>query len=227
MAVTATQFTYYTNATSATSYTTTSATLPSGAYLTINAASAYQFLISGNASISDSAGGSWTQIYSYSGGGTSQPQLRGWLRTTPGTGSSFTVTITSANNSVGGIGIHGTYFTGATGSISSVISGTGTTAPPSVTTNTASIGDLHYAIGQVQAATTPTLTAGSGFTALANTYAGSSTRYTFTEYSSVASNGTTTATFNSSTATTLTVIQTFVVYAAVTSVESWGSLSIS
>jgi hypothetical protein len=139
MPVTATSWnTYNGGGVNLTTRTTTSAVLPAGAYLSITMA--LTTATTGLVTVTDSAGGSWTQINIT----TSSLTTRTFWRRTPGTGAAITVTIATINSA--NCMMVGTYFTGASGSISAITSGTGTTAYPNVTTAAAvKAGDLYVA----------------------------------------------------------------------------------
>ena len=91
MAVGIATWTTLANASNLTTQTTTSNTLPTDALLVV--AMACTTSLSAGATISDSAGGSWTSITS----GGVNPGHRLWSRTTPGNGGAFTVSVTFAS----------------------------------------------------------------------------------------------------------------------------------
>jgi hypothetical protein len=222
MPVTATTWNTFLGFSSASTRTTTSAVLPAGAYLSITMALTTSFA-GGLITVTDSAGGSWTQIESI----TSGQSIRTFWRTTVGTGSSFTVTIVSASTTI--CYMVGTYFTGASGSRSAVTTVAGTTAYANVTTPSATkSGDLYFGMarGNLQGSGAPTYTPGATWTALGNAVVGGSgSRGVHTQYK-LATDATTTTTGvgTSSLATSTTSMAAFVVYEATasTSFSGWG-----
>lgn len=210
MTITRTAWNTISSTTSSFSYTTTSATLASGSYLIITFSCASQFN-NGTVTVSDSASGTWNQIFRY-GTATTTPNMRSYIRTTPGTGGSFTVTVGSTSSSTGGFGLFADAFAGGTNTLSSVASATGTTATPSVSTPSASSGDMFYAVGAVTAsAANQTLTAGSGWTSI-GTWTSSASRQIIPMFRAATGSGSVTATFSSTGTLSSTVIQTFVLY---------------
>jgi hypothetical protein len=202
---------------SATTRTTTSATLPAGAYLSLTMALTTSFA-SGLVIITDSAGGTWTQIHTT----TTLLTTRTFWRTTPGTGASITVTIVTSSSST--CVMVGTYFTGASGVISAITATTGTGTYPNLTTPTAKkSGDLYVANihGNTNALTT--FTPGSGWTARGTaTFTGSS-RASFVQTRLATSAATTTTgvvTSNPPPTANPTSLSSFVVYEAF---SGWGS----
>jgi hypothetical protein len=222
MPVTATTWNTFASTASATTRTTTSAVLPAGAYLSITMALTTSFA-GGLITVTDSAGGSWTQIDST----TSGQSTRTFWRTTVGTGSSFTVTIVSASSTI--CYMVGTYFTGASGSYSSVTTVAGTTAYANVTTPSATkSGDLYFGMARASLNTngTPTYTPGATWTALGNaSIATNGSRGVHTQYKlATGATTTTTGVGTSSLSTSATTMSAFVVYEATasTSFSGWG-----
>jgi len=200
--------------TNTTTRTTTSAVLPAGAYLSLTMALTTS-LAAGLVTITDSGGGTWTQIHST----TTTLTTRTFWRTTPGTGASITVTIVTA--AAANCVMVGTYFTGASGIISGVPSATATTAYPNLTTPAANkSGDLYVANVHGTTGTTTTFTPGSGWTARGIATVATGSRSSFVETRLATSDGTTTAgVVTSSPTPTSTAMSAFVVYEAF---RGWG-----
>jgi hypothetical protein len=152
-------------ATAISSSTTTAAisastVLPTGAYLIVSASG-------GNSptsySISDNGGGTWVTLVPFN---ATNFATQSWIRTTVGTDSSLIVTVNKNPNTQRCV-LVGSYLTGASGSYSSVVTGTGTTAFATVTTPSADADDLYYVVESAlkgSTAGTWTATAGAGFT---------------------------------------------------------------
>lgn len=203
-------------ATASFTVTLASTALPAGAYLVVTWQAGTS---STTATIADSASGTWVNVIPINSTGSSTST---WLRTTPGTGDSFSVTVTA--NSSGVQQAIGTYYQGASGTYSTPTTATGTTAWPTLTTpSSVASGDLYYVVAGGVISTTPTWTAGSGYTLGSNIYYSSfGTRGMAVEYKNATSSGTTTATISTSASTTATKIQSFVIYASQSNFIGWG-----
>jgi hypothetical protein len=160
-----------------TPHTSTSVTLPSGAYA-IATWFGTASITAGPITISDSAGGTWVAIQTGTVGSALQPAYGTWIRSTVGTGTSFTVSV-SMGTTTRSNALTISYWTGTNGTVSSVTTGTGTTAYPSVVTPTSNgVGDMFIAVGTAGGSTaTNNATASTGFT-LITSVAGSTTTFT-------------------------------------------------
>ena len=197
-----------------TTRTTASFVLPAGAYLSLTMA-----LSSGVGStpvtVTDSAGGTWVQMYSFAGAVVS----RGFWRKTPGTGTAISLTIvtTSSANAV----VAGTYFTGASGHFSVLTLQSGTTAYHNATTPTATKpGDLYVANVHGTTNGDTTFTATTGWTkGTAATFSSMSRAAMQMWRPATASTTIATGSTTSSPSPTSTYVSTFVVYEAR---SGWG-----
>lgn len=201
-----------------TPHTSTSVTLPSGAYA-IASWFGSPTILAGPITISDSAGGTWVAIQTGTVGASPQPAYGTWIRTTVGTGTSFTVTVSMGTATRANV-LTITYWTGTNGTVSSVTTGTGTTAYPSVVTPTSNgVGDMFIAVGAAAGSTaTNNATASTGFT-LATSIAGATPAFTSNnlEYQvSITSGETKTASFTKTGSGTIsgTRVSTFVLRAS-------------
>lgn len=200
----------------ATSVTTASFTAPSGNYviLSFNTSTSQT-----TATVSDSLGGTWVNI-ARNVGGSRRADL--WIRSTVSNGSAMTITFTYSTQRPA------VYFvsslSGANGTYSTVVSGSGTTTIPSVTTSAStSVGDLYYATVGIGRTSGSTFTPGSGWTA------GGTTVFTqsgagFEEYLVASSIGTATAAATFGGVMSSSVIASVVFRAApsVTKFTGWG-----
>ena len=197
---------------SASTLTTTSATLPTGAYAIATWAGSQSAFAP---TIADSAGGTWVAIQTPTAGANPQAGYATWIRTTVGTGTAFTVTASIASARSQSLAV--TYWTGTNGTYSAVTTGTGTTAYPSVVTSTSNgVGDLFIGVGAGVNTTSTTATASTGFT-LAVSQAGTSPSFSCpsVEYQLATGSGQTkTASFTAVTGTTGTRVSTFVLRAS-------------
>ena len=220
MPVTATTWNTIASATTGvTTRTSTSAVLPSGAYLSVTMALSGGFGTS-TVTVTDSDGGSWTQIETNQTG----VNVRTFWRNTVGTGSSFTITVGTAAGSI--LYLVGTYFLGATGVRSALTSGTGSTAFPNVTTAAATqADDLYFQNVRWQPGTNgvTTFNPAAGWTVGGNASVASGTRGVSTARRLAANPVTTTTGVGTADrSVTSTSISTFVVYASQKTFRGWG-----
>jgi hypothetical protein len=228
------------SSTSVNSITTTTAALNSNSFgIAYVAFDTISGLVTPTITMSDSAGGSWTQIGSYvrpTAAGVGLPSLGIFIRTTLGTGSSMTVTAT-----VSGAGptyiqykvLQTQQFSGTAGTYSSVTTSyaAGSTSWPTIVTPTSlAVGDMYlYAAGfNDTSPTTP-----SGWTVASNpgtTGSNPSMEAVYAYYKAATSVATATTGTGNQSGNSANVSQAgFVLYAGtpITSVESWGFLSIN
>ena len=186
--------------------------------------------------ISDSAGGSWTQIGSYvrpTAAGVGLPSLAIFIRTTIGTGTSMTVSAT-LSSAVQYKVMQTQQFSGTSGTYSSLVTSyaAGSTSWPALTTSTSNaVGDMYITVDGFND-TSPT--APSGWTVASNqgtTGSNPSMEAVYAYYKAATSIATATTGTGNQSANSANVDQAgFVLYAgtpAPTSVESWGFLSIN
>lgn len=210
---------------SASVYTTTSNTLPAGAYLFIDFSSSSSLTTAG---VSDSAGGTWSASLTPN---TGSPAHRHWIRTTVGTGTAFIVTINTSGTTGYGA-IVGTYFTGASGSVSTPTVASGTTTIPTLTSPSATqSGDLYHCAFVTRSGTpfATGFTAGSGYTLGTNVITGGAIQqYTLgTEYQSATGTGTVSTTASFTNTSTSASIWAIVIRAASVSTATTGTGAIS
>jgi len=185
--------------------------------------------------ISDSGGGSWTQIGSYvrpTASGVGLPSLAIFIRTTLGTGTSMTVSATFSS-AVQYKVLQTQQFSGTAGTYSSVTTSyaAGSTSWPTIVTPTSlAVGDMYiYAAGfNDTSPSTP-----SGWTVASNpgtTGSNPSMEAVYAYYKAATSVATATTGTGNQSGNSANVSQAgFVLYAGtpITSVESWGFLSIN
>lgn len=229
------------SSTTVNSITTATGVLNSGsygfAYVTTDTLAG---LVTPTVTISDSAGGSWTQVGSYirpTAAGVGLPSLSIWIRTTVGTGTSMTVTATvsgAASPYVQYKVLQTQQFSGTTGSYSSVTTSyaaNSTSWPAIVTPTSNAIGDMYIFVVGIN---DTNLTTPTGWTLASNpatTGSNPSMEAVTAYYKAATSIATATTGTGNQSGNSANIAQAgFVLYQTtpgVTSVESWGLLSIN
>lgn len=170
-------------------------------------------------SISDTQNGRWVQVFS----SITPGNFHIWRRITPAIGTSMTATVTQSGSSARTYNLFSV--SDASGQISTVMSSTGTTTIPTVTTQPAiNAGDGYISFINVNyssAPISPFIVVGSGFTLLTSFVNGNNSGFLATQYRVAPTNGTASAAATK-TSGTLTATYNVTIVAYQKTFSGWG-----